>query len=81
MTQKFTRPHCHGANGNVERLNRTLATERAYARAYASNEEGADALAAWLDYYNLDRPHLGIGSKPRSTEPTAVDVLRPKARR
>ena len=63
ITQKFIRPHCPWTNGKVERLNRTLATEWAYARAYASNTERAEALPAWLDYYNLDRAHLGIGGK------------------
>ncbi len=55
------RPHCPWTNGKVERLNRTLATEWAYARPFASNADRSAALPAWLDYYNLDRPHLGIG--------------------
>ncbi len=61
IKQKFIRPHCPWTNGKVERLNRTLATEWAYARAFTSNAERAAALPAWLDYYNLDRAHLGIG--------------------
>lgn len=63
VTQKFIKPHCPWTNGKVERLNRTLATEWAYARPFTSNTERAAALPAWLDYYNLDRPHLGIGGK------------------
>lgn len=63
ITQKFIKPHCPWTNGKVERLNRTLATEWAYARPYTSNTERAKALPAWLDYYNLDRAHLGIGGK------------------
>lgn len=55
IQHKFIKPHCSWTNGKVERLNRTLATEWAYARPYLSNEE------AWLDYYNVDRAHLGIG--------------------
>jgi len=61
MQQKFIKPHCPWTNGKVERLNRTLATEWAYARAWASNQDRAAALRSWLDYYNLDRAHLGIG--------------------
>lgn len=65
VQQKFIRPHCPWTNGKVERLNRTLATEWAYARPFTSNTERAAALPAWLDYYNLDRAHLGIaGKKP-----------------
>lgn len=63
ITQKFIRPHCPWTNGKVERLNRTLASEWAYARAFTSNAERRAALPGWLDYYNLDRHHLGIGGK------------------
>ncbi|WP_288119518.1 integrase core domain-containing protein, partial [Microbacterium sp. 69-7] len=48
-------------NGKVERLNRTFATEWAYARPWTSNEDRASGLTTWLDHYNLDRSHLGIG--------------------
>jgi len=61
IIQKFIRPHCPWTNGKVERLNRTLATEWAYAQTWTSNAARAAALPAWLDYYNLDRRHLGIG--------------------
>ena len=60
VTQKFIKPHCPWTNGKVERLNRTLATEWAYSRPWASNEHRRTALRTWLDYYNLDRAHLGI---------------------
>lgn len=60
ITQKFIRPHCPWTNGKVERLNRTLATEWAYSRPWTSNTARTEALPAWLDYYNLNRPHLGI---------------------
>ncbi|GAA4193255.1 hypothetical protein GCM10022219_14800 [Microbacterium oryzae] len=63
ITHKFINPHCPWTNGKVERLNRTLATEWAYAHAFTSNADRAAALPAWLDYYNLDRRHLGIGGK------------------
>ena len=63
IKQKFIRPHCPWTNGKVERINRTLATEWAYAQAWTSNTERAAALPAWLNYYNLDRRHLGIGGK------------------
>ncbi|MDL9978864.1 IS481 family transposase [Microbacterium candidum] len=61
IKQKFIKPHCPWTNGKVERLNRTLATEWAYARAWTSNADRAAALPTWLDHYNLDRAHLGIG--------------------
>ena len=63
IKQKFIRPHCPWTNGKVERLNRTLAIEWAYAQPWYSNAARAAALPTWLDRYNLDRPHLGIGGK------------------
>lgn len=60
IKHRFIRPHCPWTNGKVERLNRTLAREWAYSRAYTSNLQRTAALRSWLDYYNLDRPHLGI---------------------
>lgn len=63
ITQKFIKPHCPWTNGKVERLNRTLATEWAYARPWTSNDDRRAGLTAWLDHYNLDRHHLGIGGK------------------
>ncbi|PPF75232.1 IS481 family transposase, partial [Subtercola sp. Z020] len=62
--QRFIKPHCPWTNGKVERLNRTLATEWAYARPFTSNTERADALAPWLNYYNTERNHTGIGTTP-----------------
>lgn len=59
--QKFIKPRCPWTNGKVERLNRTLAAEWAYARAYATNAQRADALPGWLEHYNMERPHTGIG--------------------
>jgi len=63
ITQKFIKPHRPWTNGKVERLNRTLATGWAYAQPWTSNAERAAALRRWLDYYNLERAHLGIGGK------------------
>jgi len=61
--QLFIKPHCPWQNGKVERLNRTLATEWAYRQPYASNDQRTAALAPWLDYYNNERHHHGIGGQ------------------
>ncbi|WP_426593410.1 IS481 family transposase [Cellulomonas sp. McL0617] len=63
IVHKFIKPHCPWTNGKVERLNRTLATEWAYSRVFASNDERATLLPIWLTHYNLERPHLGIGGQ------------------
>lgn len=61
IVHKFIRPHCPWTNGKAERLNRTLATEWAYSQVFTTNTQRAALLPTWLDHYNLERPHLGIG--------------------
>ena len=60
LTPKY-RPQ---ANGKVERFNRTLLTEWAYARLYRSNAERLRTLPRWLDFYNRQRPHTALGGRP-----------------
>lgn len=64
--QRFIKPHCPWTNGKVERLNRTLATEWAYRQIFTNNAERTAALAPWLEYYNTERIHTGIGATPIS---------------
>jgi transposase InsO family protein len=58
------RPHCPWQNGKVERYNRTLQTEWAYRQVFTSNQERADALASWLEYYNHQRRHSSLAGLP-----------------
>jgi transposase InsO family protein len=58
------RPHCPWTNGKVERLNRTLLREWAYARPYRSNAERAACLAVFLEHYNTRRRHGSLGGLP-----------------
>ncbi len=67
VKHRRTRPFRPQTNGKVERFNRTLATEWAYARPYASEDERDAAYADWLHHYNHHRPHTGLGgSTPAS---------------
>lgn len=56
--------YCPWQNGKVERFHRTLAIGWAYAQPYLSNDERTQKLPVWLDYYNLERKHYGIGGHP-----------------
>ncbi len=56
-----TRPYRPQTNGKVERFNRTLAAEWAYARTYLSDEARAETYQEWIHFYNHHRPHTGIG--------------------
>jgi transposase InsO family protein len=61
---KRTRPYRPQTNGKVERYHRTLAQEWAYAHAWTSNQQRAEALHPFLDRYNYRRPHTALGGRP-----------------
>ena len=64
IEHRYTRPYSPWQNGKVERMNRTLAQEWQYARAYASEGERAAALSPFIDRYNWARPHSACGGLP-----------------
>jgi transposase InsO family protein len=62
--QRFIKPHCPWTNGKAERFNRTLQTEWAYRQVFTSSNQRQAALAPWLQHYNTERIHSGIGTPP-----------------
>jgi transposase InsO family protein len=60
---KRTRPRRPQTNGKAERLIQTLLNEWAYGRPYRANRERADALPAFVDFYNRRRPHTALGGR------------------
>jgi transposase InsO family protein len=66
IKHRFTRPYRPQTNGKVERFNRTLQNEWAYARPYRTEAARVRALDTWLHLYNHHRHHTAIGGPPVS---------------
>lgn len=45
----------------VERLWRSLKYEEVYLKAYDSVEDARAGIAAWIEFYNFERPHQALG--------------------
>jgi hypothetical protein len=69
-THKRTRPYRPQTNGKVERFNRTMLTEWAYARPYTSERLRRRALPRWLHLYNHHRAHSSLGGQPPASRVT-----------
>ncbi|QKV76379.1 IS481 family transposase [Amycolatopsis sp. Hca4] len=64
ITHKRTRPYRPQTNGKVERFNRTLLEEWAYARPYQRETERREAFPHWLHTYNYHRGHTALAGQP-----------------
>lgn len=58
-----TRPHRPQTNGKAERWIRTVLSECLYLEVFHSPDERRVALARFIEYYNEQRPHLGIDGR------------------
>jgi len=64
IKHRRTRPYRPQTNGKVERFNRTMLEEWAYARPYLSESERVEAFDLFLHLYNHHRSHTALGGKP-----------------
>ncbi len=57
----LTAPYSPTTTGKVERFHKTLRSEFLEGRVFASLEQAQAELDEWVDHYNTNRPHQGIG--------------------
>ena len=70
VAHKRTRYYRPQTNGKVERFNRTLLDEWAYAKPYRSESARRAALPRWLHIYNHHRTHTALGGRPPASRVT-----------
>jgi transposase InsO family protein len=74
ITHKRTRPYRPQTNGKVERFNRTLLDEWAYAQVYLSESDRTAAFPLWLHHYNHHRGHTALRGKPPVSRLTVTNL-------
>jgi transposase InsO family protein len=57
----LTAPRSPTTTGKVERFHKTLKREFLDGKRFASISEAQEAIDGWVEHYNRDRPHQGIG--------------------
>ncbi len=60
IDHSVSRPYHPQTIGKIESVNRSIQKELIYVREFGSITEAREAIAAWIEYYNFQRAHMGI---------------------
>jgi transposase InsO family protein len=63
ITHRRTAYHHAEGNSYIERFHRSLKEEGVWTAEYRSLEEARASIARWIEEYNHDRPHRGVGNR------------------
>lgn len=63
ITHRRTAYHHPEGNSYIERFHRSLKEEEVWTAEYRSLEETQASIARWIEEYNHDRPHRGVGNR------------------
>jgi transposase InsO family protein/transposase-like protein len=72
LKHRRTRPYTPRTNGKAERFIQTALREWVYAQHWDDSDQRDAHLPAWLDYYNLARPHGSLGYAPPISRASSV---------
>ena len=80
ITHRRTAYHHPEGNSYIERFHRSSKEEEVWTSEYRSLEEARASIARWIQEYNHDRPHRGVGNRtPREAFLSFAAVLKNEA--
>jgi len=63
ITHRRTAYHHPEGNSYIERFHRSLKEEEVWPTEYRNVQEARASIARWIEEYNHDRPHYGVGNR------------------
>ena len=80
ITHRRTAYHHPEGNSYIERFHRSLKEEEVWTAEYRNVQEAQESISRWIQEYNHNRPHSGVGNRtPREGFMAFAAVLRNEA--
>jgi putative transposase len=80
ITHRRTAYHHPEGNSYIERFHRSLKEEEVWTAEYRSVQEAQESISRWIQEYNHNRPHSGVGNRtPREAFLAFAGVLKNEA--